>query len=717
MKGKRLNCRAIQRSLVVVLTIICANAVCGRGRAARTNAGLRPGALRGSNLLLITIDTLRADRVGAYGGGRLTPALDRLAAGGIRLSRAYGHAPLTLPAHASILTGLVPATHGVRNNGSYALDPRPRTLAEQLRQAGYRTAAFVGAFVLDARFGLNRGFDVYDDKIGSDKGTLTFAVTKRSADRVTKLAGDWIAGNRQATQGTTASNPWFVWIHLFDPHTPYNAPLQLAPDPYDNEVAYTDAKLGALFDQLRATGQLDHTLVIVLADHGESLGEHGELTHGLFAYNATLRIPMIISGPGIHQEIMETPIAQIDVLPTTLDLLGVEIPSPIDGHSGLPAIRGEDVPDYPIYFEALDAYLTRNWAPLTGVIADGWKYIELPEPELYDLERDPGELNNLAGREPGRMAALQRRLAGWSPPSLALARPRMEPIDADAAARLRSLGYAAGQPSPAPRKQFGVSDDPKRLLDLDRRYERALIASGEGRQEEAAALLRTVVAERPDFTMAYMNLASVLIASGHPREAVKALEDVAKRGIETPEVQSRLGAAYLAAGDPARASAVLEPLVSRGAGGLDAVTALGVALSEQGQHDRARHLFEQVLQQSPGSASAWNNLGLLELADHRPRDAARAFERAVGADPEFEQAWRGLGAARVQWDVQGATDAWRRATTLAPNDYDTLFNLAVVLWEHGRRADARPYVERFVREAPPARYSREIAAFRTWLAQ
>jgi len=455
----------------------------------------------------------------------------------------------------------------------------------------------------------------------------------------------------------------------------------------------------------------------VLADHGESLGEHGELTHGLFAYNATLRIPLIMSGPSIHADVLETPVAQIDVLPTMLDLVGIETPSPLDGHSMLPAIRGEAPPDYPIYFEALDAYLTRNWAPLTGVIAGGWKYIDLPEPELYDLERDPDEQRNLAGQETGRMATLRRGLTSWSPPSLALSRPRAEPLDPDAAARLRSLGYAATQGAPAPSKQYGISDDPKRLLDLDRRYERALIASGDGRMEEAAALLRTVIAERPDFTMAYMNLASVLIASGHPRDAVNALEEAARKGTQAPEIQVRLGAAYLASGDPARASAVLEPLVSRGEGGFDAVNILAVALSQRGQHDRARHLFEQVLERSPGSAPTWANLALVELAAHRPRDAARAFEHAVAADPEFGQAWQGLGAARVESDPKGAIEAWRRAAALQPDNYDVLFNLAVLLRQQRQEDEARPYLERFVRDAPKGRYAREIAMVRAWLVK
>ena len=238
-----------------------AGLACRSTSPAPANAGLQPGALKGSNVLLISIDTLRADRVGAYSGRQLTPAIDRLAAAGVRFSRAYAHAPMTLPAHASILTGLFPLHHGVHVNGVSALDARATTLAELLKTAGYQTAAFVGSFVLDARFGLNRGFDLYDDRVGTEHGPVTFGFVERTADRVAKAASEWILKPH-------GGQPWFAWLHFFDPHAPYRAPRRIVDDPYDNEVAFTDAELGALLDRLRAAGQLDRTLVVVLADHG-----------------------------------------------------------------------------------------------------------------------------------------------------------------------------------------------------------------------------------------------------------------------------------------------------------------------------------------------------------------------------------------------------------------------------------------------------------------
>jgi tetratricopeptide (TPR) repeat protein len=485
-------------------------------------------------------------------------------------------------------------------------------------------------------------------------------------------------------------------------------------DPYDNEVAFTDAQLGKLFDRLRAAGQFDSTLIVIVADHGESLGEHGEATHGLFAYEATLRIPLIMAGPSLRPAVSDAAVGQVDLLPTTLDLLGIKPPAQIDGESLLSALRGEVVHSRPLYFEALDPYLTRNWAPLTGVLAEGWKYIDLPEAELYQLQNDPGESRNRIADEGSRATALGRRLAAWQPLSPVSA--SAAPIDADAAARLRALGYTATQAQEPRRKRYTPADDPKHLLDLDHRYERALTMTGERRYGEAADLLQTVINDRPDFTVAYLNLASVYIAGGDPRRAVALLEDAAGRGITTSELRGRLGAAYLASGDLRRAASTLEPIARPDvAGGLEAMNTLGIALTQQGRHDPARRLLSGVLAHSPRSATTLSNLGLLELSARRPAEAARWFEQAVAADPRFGQAWDGLGAARSRSDPSGAIDAWKHASEIEPRNYDALFNLAVMLREQGRGAEARPYIERFVREAPPERYSKDIAMMRGWL--
>ncbi|MDQ3350108.1 MAG: sulfatase-like hydrolase/transferase, partial [Acidobacteriota bacterium] len=619
LEPRRADLRGQRRhiiSLIALTSILGAGTVAACGwRRQTANADLQHGAFRGANVLVVTIDTLRADRVGAFGGSRPTPALDGLAAGGLRFTRAYAHAPMTLPAHASIFTGLLPPRHGVRVNGS-ELGASVTTLAELLGRSGYRTGAFVGSFVLDARFGLGRGFDVYDDRVGTEQGAVTFGFVERSADRVLRAAADWLV----RPDITNGGSPWFAWVHLFDPHTPYRAPRTIVDSAYDNEVAFADAELGSFLEELRKAGLLTRTLIVALSDHGEGLGDHGEETHGLFAYESTIRIPLIMSGPGLQPATVTGLAAQADLLPTIADLVGIEPSVGLDGRSLLPSIRGEAPGNEAIYFEALDAHLTRNWAPLTGIVSDGWKYIDLPIPELFDLSRDPGEQSNRAADEPDRTTALARRLEGWKSAEAPTAARELDP---DAAARLRSLGYTASS-GPTRKGQYTEADDPKRLVDVDRRFQTALHLVGDGRHADAAALLREAIDRRPDFTAACLALASVYIESGQAPEAVNLLRAAARRGLSDPKLQERLGAALLASGEPRRAASVLEPLSGDGAS-VDTLNTLAVVYAEMGARDRSRVLFGRALAKAPRAASIWNNLGLLELAARRMPQAAQAF--------------------------------------------------------------------------------------------
>jgi arylsulfatase A-like enzyme len=361
---------------------------------------LQSGACRGCNLLLITVDTLRSDRVGAFGGAAgVTPALDRLAAEGVRLTRTYSAAPLTLPAHASIMTAVSPPVHGVRANGLFRLATASPTLAAVLATAGYRTGAFVGAFVLDARFGLNRGFETYDDRY--DESSATADSAERRGEDVIKPAAAWILAG---------AGPWFAWVHLYDPHDPYRAPEPYASrhTPYDAEVAYSDAQVGKLISDLQTAGQLDRTVVMVAADHGESLGEHGEPTHGVFAYDVTQRVPWIVwAGSRIGRGASDALVRLIDLAPTALDLLGVDPPREFEGRSVVPAVAGAESAPRVAYLEAMDANLTRNWAPLTAVVSGAYKLIDLPVLELYDVAKDPREMTNLVRSEPDRMRDLK----------------------------------------------------------------------------------------------------------------------------------------------------------------------------------------------------------------------------------------------------------------------------------------------------------------------
>src|SRR4051794_1457939 len=557
----------------LLLAVLCGSCRGGSGPALPPLAG---GALRGANVLLVTIDTLRADHVGAYGSALgATPTLDRFAAEGLRFDVAHAHVPMTLPSHTTIMTGLYPTTNGVHDNGSFRYDGSKPTLAGELKRAGYRTAAFVGAFVLDARFGLNAGFDLYDDRVQGSSANLE--IVQRSAEAVLAPAFAWIAENPEpknrepknenenenAERRTpnAAPRPWFAWVHVYDPHEPYTPPepyaSRYAQDPYSGEIAYADASLGAFVDRLRAAHALDRTLVVIASDHGESLGDHGERTHGLFAYESTLRVPLIVWAPGsIAPRVVAAPARLVDIMPTIADLVGAPIGS-TDGRTLRPLAGGEQAEDPGSYFEALNANLTRNWAPLKGLLRGGLKLVDLPLPELYDLNADPGEAHNLYAAQRDRARDLESRLDRLN--AGATAAPPAGPLDSEAEARLRSLGYVVGA-APRPPRSFTPADDPKRLVHLDAMLDAAAAALARGDATTAESTLRSAIGQRPDLTIAYDRLAFVLRATGRIGQAAAVLDCAAPSGHADRALLRSLGAALRDAGEIPRALAVLEPL-------------------------------------------------------------------------------------------------------------------------------------------------------------
>ena len=681
---------------------------CGGGERAR----LRHDQFHHANVLLVTIDTLRADRLGAYGNRNgLTPALDGLAASGIRYAHAMSHAPMTLPAHTSILTGLSPRRTGVRNNTTFRLDDSIPTIATFLKRAGYRTGAFVGAFVLDSRFGLAKDFDVYDDHL-PHAHRASFHFAERRGDAVVKAATDWIlTAGRHESPPTNPSNPesripnpWFAWVHLFDPHAPYDAPpeFRAGRTPYDAEVAYTDAMVGRLVDALRGAAELDRTVVVVTADHGESLGDHGETTHGLFAYEPTLHVPLVIRGPSMRAGVVDAAVGHVDLVPTILDLVGVTVPSDqsLEGQS----LANPIPPDRPLYFEALDAYLTRGWAPLKGIVQDRWKYIDLPEAELYDLSSDPGESHNLVARG-DRAGQMQRALAALD--SRGSSTTSAVALDSEAAARLRSLGYVGG--TAGVRSVPTVADDPKRLVGLNEQFNTALTTFEEGRAQEALTGFSAVLAARPDFVTARTSAATVLINGGHAADAVRLLREAPDGQRQSPPILIKLGQALRDSGDLPGAAAALEQARQLDEANVSLLEDLAVVYAMQRRPDEARRIFNEIVKRNPSAATTWFNLGLFELQSGRPDAAASALRHAVDLEPSYGEAWQALGASLAQRNPAGAIDAWRRAEPLLPHDYDLLFNLGMLTAQSANPQAAIPYLQRFIAEAPRDRYAADIA--------
>jgi arylsulfatase A-like enzyme/Flp pilus assembly protein TadD len=686
---------------------------------------IRAGSCTGCNVLLITIDTLRRDRVGAFGGRTgLTPTLDRLAAAGLRLTRAYASAPLTLPSHTSILTGVSPPAHGVRTNGLFRLGPRLPTLATILRAHGYRTGAFVGAFVLDARFGLDRGFDLYDDRYGEAHPGDPGDSAERRAEDVIRPAAAWILERdyaRGSVAGNATSNKWFAWVHLYDPHEPYRAPEPYASqhEPYDAEVAYTDATIGAFLDRLAAARQLDRTLVVVAADHGESLGDHGERTHGVFAYDVTLGVPWIIwSSSRIAGRTFDGPVRLIDLAPTVLDLVGIPIPDTVEGRSILGALDGRDHGPPPVYFEAADANLTRNWAPLTGIISSDHKFIDLPVPELYDLAADPSETTNVYARDRERARTLELLLRDTKSTLAARgATAEKTTLGADARRRLQALGYVASPADPTERV-YTDADDPKTLIGPANDLNDALFAFRGGSRERGMAAVRAIMRAHPGFTTAYGVLASMLRDSGDLAGAIATLEDIAERGVADQSVMVVLAGYLQEAGALQRSIELLEAVVAAHPDYADAYNSLGVVYSRGGRHDRAQAAFRKVLELDPTSATAYENLGVDDLGAGKWAEALTELARALELDPRLARAHNALAAVLMrQRHTAEAIAHWQDALQLDPTLYDALFNVGVTLWDAGRRGEARPYLERFEREAPAERYAADIARIRTMLGQ
>jgi arylsulfatase A-like enzyme/Tfp pilus assembly protein PilF len=692
---------------VAIAAVVVAVAFAAYSRRARHAADLRP--ISGQNILLVTIDTLRADALGVYGGPAATPNLDRLARQGVRYDFAHAHAVVTLPSHVSILTGRYPFEHGVRDNSGYRLAAETPTIATLLEAAGYRTAAFIGGFPLNARFGLARGFDVYDDRMSDAHGPIEFALPERRADAVVASARAWIQ---------TQPDRWFAWVHLFDVHAPYAPPApfdgQYGDRPYYGEVAYVDHALAPLFASART--QTRPTLIVVTADHGEALGDHGEATHGLFAYESTLRVPMILAQhvPGQEApdrpEASSRPVRHVDLLPTMLSAVGVPVPAGLPGRTLLTGLDAEGDAASTSYFEAMSASLNRGWAPLQGVIAGREKLISLPLPELYRLSNDPRETTNLAGGEPERRRVLEARLNDWHA-SIAGARGTE---DAETVARLRSLGYAAG--GNTTKDRYTEDDDPKRLIDVDAAIHRGIDLYEQGRPAEAIDTYRQILARRPDLSIAVSHLAFLYWSQGDTRAAIDTLQRALSAGVVQSSIASQLGV-YLAETGSAKAALPLLQAAAADPTDLDAQNALGIAYGHLNETARALDSFRTILRIDPGNVAAHQNIASIEVRRGNLAAARAALEQALAIDPRSARAYTGLGAVQLREGQRSAAiESWRRAVELDASDYDALFNLASELVNAGQRAAARPYLERFVRSAPAAQYARDIRRFNALLA-
>ena len=661
----------------------------------------------GLNVLLITIDTLRADAVGAYGNQTVsTPWMDRLAREGVRFEQAHAQNVVTLPSHANILSGRYPFDHGIRDNAAFRFPANRDTMATILARAGYRTAAFVSAFPLDSRFGLDRGFSVYDDRLGDPEKRAGFLMQERPGAATIAAARAWLAAQDGAKT--------FTWVHLYEPHFPYAPPepfaSRFASDLYHGEVSYVDSLLQPLLEPLLSPGKESRTLIVLTSDHGEGLGEHGEATHGIFAYETTLHVPLIVHAPGIMapREVSGR-VRHIDILPTVLDALGIPKPPDLPGRSLLPAASGEPLEPAPAYFEAMSSALNRGWAPLSGMIRDRYKLIDLPLPELYDLVKDPNEATNLAATEPQTFDEIRAGLGRLRAKDRGLSR---QEETSQTRERLRALGYIATAGPASVRTQYTEADDPKKLIGLDADVEEVVTLYESGDLGSALMKAQQVVTARPGMALAQQYLGFLQRESGDIEAAVASLKRAVAAGPQDGSVAALLGAYLTEAGRPKEAAELLRSYAAEDEPDLEVLMVRGGALARIGQIKEAVATFEKALALDPTNAQAKANLGTVYLLTRDYGRARPLMEEAIRLDPEVSRAHNALGVIAFETNHNAEAIAhWRRAIEINPREWDTLSNLCRVLLEQGQRDEARPYVERFVREAPAAQYGDEKRRF------
>jgi arylsulfatase A-like enzyme/Tfp pilus assembly protein PilF len=644
------------------------------------------------NLLLVTVDTLRADRVGFYSDRHVrTPNIDGLAARGAVFMRAFSHCTTTLPAHADILLGATPLYHGVHDNANFVVGEEFLTLAEHLKGSGYATGAFIGGFPLESRFGLDQGFDTYDDRLDRIGPTPGDSWTRR-AEAVVSSALAWLDGRK---------SPWFLWVHLWDPHEPYAPPepykTRFADRPYDGEVAYVDAMLGTLFGYLERTGLGRSSIVVLTGDHGESLGEHGEATHGFLAYNATLWIPLVIAHPGLSHRVIDAPVSHTDIFPTVCQLLGVGNPGRLRGVSLVGAMKGEPAESRPIYFESLTPFYSMDWAPIAGYIDGEEKFIDSPIPEVYDLGEDPAEIVNRAGSVD--LAPKKSKLAGLVESlGSALADTTARPSDRETIERLRSLGYAAASPGGGSgRTAFGPEDDAKALMPFYNRSLAALTLFEAGKKREAIEEARAVIAARKNISTAYLNLAHFFKEEGRLAEAGAVL----RQGFEALPGNYYIFLEYVTclyeAADFDGAITVFEgrrpaqvefdPLIWNYA---------GLAWLKKGDGTKARESFERALAIDGDSSLSWYNLGnldyfLFQATGDRGRlgPAADSLRKSVALDPSNGPAHYVLGATLYQTEeFPAAVASLERALAVDPTISEAVYYLGLAHLRAGDQARA-----------------------------
>jgi len=658
----------------------------GREPLLRELWGQAVGESTGWNVVLVTIDTLRADRLGCYGDSRIeTPHLDALAREGIRFANASTTVPFTLPAHSSIMTGTYPPYHGVRENVGYRLDESVPTMAELLSGAGWTSAGFVSTFVLDARWGIARGFGHYFDdfdlkEMGGDLGSV-----QRDGQETVAAALAWLEAR--------PPGPFFLWLHLYDPHDPYEPPepfrSRYPGRPYDAEVAYADALFGQLCQALEGKGLLDRSLVVVAGDHGEGLRSHDEGFHGFFVYDSTARVPLILRLPEkrLGGQVVEEAVSHVDLLPTVLEALGRPVPSTVQGRSLLPLLLGrEESEERAVYSESLYPLLHYGWSPLRALRTRRYKYVDAPRPELYDLLADPGEEHNLFAGERRLARHLRERLRELRSAIEAEGRGgERADLDEETLAQLRALGYVAGRGEVASADDGRERADPKDKVELHQRIMMAQSALAQGEADLAETRLKEVLALDAEMIDPYQMLGQIQLQ----RKDFESALDCFKRALaldgEHRSSLFGLAQAYDRLGREDEALLGFERLLSLDPTDTKAALAAAKIHVARQELPAARELLERAAAAPAPAALVLNQVGEILVLEDRGAEAVERFERAIAANGDLAQPRFNLA---VLHEEQGKDDLavrfYEEAIERAPQHYQAQFNLGRLM---GRRGD------------------------------
>lgn len=633
------------------------------------------------NVLLITIDTIRPDRLSCYGGKNATPNLDRISSEGVRFENAFCQVPLTFPSHTSILTGTYPIHHGVHQNGLEVLAHKDWVVSRAFRQKGYRTGAVVASFVLDRKFGLAGDFDVYDDRMERQPGITSNFDVERPGNEVTQSAMkiiDSFAGSR-----------WFVWLHYYDPHTPYAPPAPLSG--YEGEIQFVDQQIGELRSWLAAR-KLDQNLVLAVSgDHGESLGEHGEVTHGFFIYNSTIRVPLMLVFPGAPRKTVSAPVATIDLAPTLLDLAGITDTVKRDGRSLLP-VMAEDKRESPILTESRYPELL-GWNRLEGLVQDHWKLISTTRSELYDWQKDPGETANLFSREETISRNMKKQIQQFEESAPVSA----SGPDAETLEKLRSLGYI----STTNIVQKSGTADPKDKIGVWAEYERSLQLKNAGSKEDALKVLSELLEKEPDNPFLQTTIGSDYRTSGHPQEAIPHLREAIRLDPQQGGAYQELALAYRDLRDYPEAVKAAETAVTVEPGRSEFHSVLGLLRVETGEFRKAEEEFALALNIDPNNAVAWNNLGNAFRAMDRPEDAMRAYKKSMELSPHYAYPLNGLATILIsQKKTQEAIPLLEKALDLDSQFVEVYLNLGIAFHTLGEKEKARTCYRSFLKLAP-----------------